>query len=499
MGIIIRQTIWSSVFAYAGIAVGFVTTGIIIPKVLETDQVGLLGLLPSIAVVLAQFVNLGLNGAGTRYFPYFRDAERQHNGYLLIVCLSTLIGFALCALGLFLARDWVIERYSKESKLFVDYYYLLIPLTLLTVFFSIFDNYARLLYDSVSGTFLQQFFQRLLVLGAIGLYYSGVVGFVGFMWVWLGAYFVQTALMITRVVQHHGLALNPAYVSVNPAMRKELIRYAGLTLMTALSSSIILAIDKVMVNDGQGLADTGIYSTMSYFGVAIALPATALSKVAYTIIAEAWKRNDLDHIADVYKRSCLNQLIIGCLVYMGVVANMPNLVQFMKPGYEAGFYVVVWIGLGKLVDMATGVNGIITATSRYYAVDSVLFLLLIGVTIGLNLILMPLYGINGVAIAAALATTLWNLARTVFVWAKFGMQPFTWHNLAVLVVAGGVFALAVWYPYGTGTNYIIADILVRSSFITILFGGLVYGLRLSSDVNQMVHGLLKKINFGRFR
>jgi len=116
---------------------GFVTTGILLPNYLEKDEVGLLGLLPAIAVVLAQFINLGLNGAGTRYFPYFRNIDRQHNGYLLIVCLTTLVGFAICVGGLMLFQPWIIERYSENSRLFVDYYYLLIPLALFTVFFNV--------------------------------------------------------------------------------------------------------------------------------------------------------------------------------------------------------------------------------------------------------------------------------------------------------------------------------------------------------------------------
>ena len=247
-----------------------------------------------------------------------------------------------------------------------------------------------------------------------------------------------------------------------------------------------------MINVDMGEAATGIYSTMSYFGVAIALPATALYKVATTIIADAWKRNDLANIADVYQRSCLNQLIIGCLVYVGVVANLPNVIQWLKPGYEAGYYVVIWIGLGKLIDMATGVNGIILATSRYYAYDSLFFILLIGITIALNLYLIPHYGINGAAVGAAIATTLWNAGRTIFVWVKFGMQPFTWRNLAVLAVAGLVFGVSTWFPYGTGLWRVVLDVALRSACITGLFGGLIYLLRLSPDVSQSVDGLLKK-------
>ena len=181
MGIIKRQTILSSLFAYGGIAVGFVTTGLLLPKFLSTSEVGVINLLVAYAVVLSQLANLGLNSAGTRYFPYFRNYERQHNGFLLIVCIGTLIGFAICALILIALRPLAIEYNSVKSPLFVRYYYLMLPLAFSILFFNILDNYARLLYDTVVGTFLQQFLQRILLLAVVGVYVAGGISFTIFL------------------------------------------------------------------------------------------------------------------------------------------------------------------------------------------------------------------------------------------------------------------------------------------------------------------------------
>ena len=87
MGIIIKQTIKSSIYAYTGIALGFITTALLMPKVLTEAEVGLVRLLVSIMVLLAQVSNLGFNAAGGRLFPYFRNPERQHNGYLFWACV----------------------------------------------------------------------------------------------------------------------------------------------------------------------------------------------------------------------------------------------------------------------------------------------------------------------------------------------------------------------------------------------------------------------------
>ena len=494
MGIIKRQTIQASVASYAGVAVGFLTQGLIFPHVFSKAQIGLLALLVALSLVLMQVASLGLNNAGGRYFPYFRNAERQHNGYLTISLLTTLTGFGLCVLLLWLARPWVIAQYGPESPLFVQYYYLLIPLTLFTVFFSVFDNYAKLLYDPVTGTLLQQFVLRLLILAAGGLYWLGWLTFEHFLIAWLGAFLVSTLLMAGSVARNGNLFVNRNFVSVSPELRRNLVRYSSLTLTTALSSQVILIIDKAMLSADAGLSDTGVYSTASYFAAVIALPATALYKVSATLIAESWKTNDRANILTIYQKSCLNQLLAGCLVFVGVAANLPSLFRLLPPGYEAGYAVILLLGLGKLIDMATGVNGIILATSRFYAFDTVLFIGVVVVTIAANYYLIPRYGMNGAAFGAVLATTLYNLVRTGLVWRFFGMQPFSWRNGAVILITALVWLAVSLLPYGSGTWWRVAlDVVLRSGLIAGLFIGLVYSLNLSPDANDLLRSVVKRV------
>jgi O-antigen/teichoic acid export membrane protein len=498
MGIIKRQTIQSSIYSYAGVGVGFLTQGLFFPYLFSKEQVGLLSLLVSVSLVLAQASNLGLNSAGGRYFPYFRNIDRQHNGYLLIATLTTVLGCCLCALALWLARPWVIEQYQAQSALFVDYYYLLIPLMLFTVFFAVFDNYARLLYNPVTGTLLQQLVQRVLILLAGILYWFGWVTFPQFLGFWLLAFLVPMILMIYSVAQDESLFLNRRFIAIGPELRNNLIRYSALTLTTALSTQIIWTIDKAMLSTSKGLDDTGVYSTASYFASVIALPATALYKVSGTLIAESWKANDMNNIMTIYRKSCLNQLIAGCLVFVGVAVNLPTVFAVLPAGYEAGYYVILWLGLSKLIDMATGVNGVILGTSRYYAYDSVFFVLLIFVTILANKLLIPQYGMNGAAVGAVLATFLYNFARTVLVGLKFGLQPFTWRNPAVIALAALVWFLVELVPHTTGSWLLLGiDVAVRSSAITALFLAGVYVFNLSPDASELMNSVwqrIKKLN-----
>lgn len=492
MGIIQKQAIQGTLSSYAGVVLGFITTGVLMPHMLSKEQVGLLGLHLSGATMLGQFASLGVSNAGVRYFTYFRDYDRQHNGFLLITLVTSLAGFLLSTGVLVALQPVIVEWYGKNSQLFVHYYYLLIPVTFFLLFFGVFDNYAKMLYDSVTGTFLQQFVQRLLIMGAVIVYGLGLVSFPAFLGLWILSLALPLFIIMGKIARDRALVLNRKYVRVDKSMQRQLSRYASLTLLTGLSSQVILHIDKYMVSHHLGLTAAGIYTICSYFGTVIQMPAMALYKVSGVIIADSWKANDMENIQTIYRKSCLIQLVAGCLVFVGVAANLPSIFQILPAGYEAGYYVILWIGLGKLFDMATGVNGTILSTSRYYAYDSAFFILMVVITLLTTQYMLPRYGQEGAAIAAAFSTALFNIARTWFVWYKFRLQPFSWRNALVLLVAGGIWALSSFFPSQSGSWLAVgADVVFRSAGITLLFLGILYALRIMPDLNTVI---IKTVN-----
>ncbi len=490
MGIIQRQTLQGTAFTYAGIVIGFLIAGVLQPNLLTKPQNGLLGLLLSGTVILTQFSGLGINSAGGRYFPYFRNHDRAHNGFLPLALLVNGVGFCLSAGVVWWFQPQIVALNIEKSPLFAEYYFLLIPLTFCLLFFNLFDNYAKLLYDAVTGTFLQQFLQRILFLAVLLVYALGWISFQTLLLFWLVTFAVPFVLMVVSVVQSGNFSLNISQLFLASELRREFVRYAGLTLLTGLSSQIIVHIDKILVNDALGLTQTGIYTILSNFGAVIAAPATMLYKVSGVILADAWKRDDRANIADIYRKSCLSQLIAGTLVFVGIMVSLPAVFRLLPAGYESGYWIVFWIGLGKLIDMAMGVNGSILNTSRHYAWDSVFFLFMVVATIFVTRALIPIYGLNGAAFGAALATAMFNFLRTGFVWYKFGLQPFSWQNAVVPVLGLAIWWIATRWSYSTGALWLVGfDILIRSIVVTGLFLGTVRVLRLSPDINTLLDGV----------
>jgi len=59
------------------------------------------------------------------------------------------------------------------------------------------------------------------------------------------------------------------------------------------------------------------------------------------------------------------------MLFLGIWCNIDSIFELIPNGeiYSPGKWVVFYIGLSKLFDMATGVNQEIVGTSKYYKID----------------------------------------------------------------------------------------------------------------------------------
>ena len=134
MGIIEKQATKSLIYSYSGAILGFLTV-MFSSHLLSADENGLTRILVSVSSLLSLFSGLGFNAVTIRFFPYFRNKDKGHHGFLFYGILTTLIGFSICYLIFQLFKNQIIEANLEKSKLFTDYLFYLMPLTFFTVFF----------------------------------------------------------------------------------------------------------------------------------------------------------------------------------------------------------------------------------------------------------------------------------------------------------------------------------------------------------------------------
>ena len=489
MGIIRKQSIIGTVFTYAGVVIGFITTAVLFPKYLTTEQIGLLGLLLSYAMIFAQLSSLGFISATTRFFTYFRDKEKHHHGFVFLLVTITTAGFLLSTVIYIAARGFLIESSTTKSALFVDYIDYIIPLTFFTAFFNALDHYYKVLYNAVIGIILKEIVQRLFILVITVLFIYALFSFHRFVDLYVICFSLPAVIIFFYLLKAGEIHLKPDFAFLN----RELVSgMAGVSLFGIIAGAtgiFTLNIDRIMIDRILGLSATGVYTTTYFFGTLITMPSRSLTKISATVIADAWKNKDMATLHNILYKSCLNQLIIGLLLLAGIWGNIDNVYRILPEEFVAGKWVILLVGLGFLTDMAIGVSHVIVSNSRLYRYATYYLLLMVVLVICFNLLFIPLLGITGAALSFLLTKLIVNIAIMYFVRLKFGMMPFTYRSLLVILFAGAAF-LAGWLLPAMRNLYL--DILIRSAVITIVFLALIIFFRVSEDINERVGYYLRR-------
>jgi O-antigen/teichoic acid export membrane protein len=478
MGIIIRQSIIGSFWSYFGVIIGFVTNSYLFPNYLAPDAIGLLGLLLAWSVLFAQFSALGFHGVTSRLFPYFRNRENGHNGFLFIAFIVMIVGFVLFLLVFIFVKSWLVESNLEKSKLFSEYFYLLIPLTFFTILFTFLDVFNKVLYDAVLGTFLQEFLQRVLIFLVALLFSFGVIDLHEFILAYVASVCVKSIVIFVFLLYKGEISLRPRLSFLDKNIRKEMVDVALFGVLSGVGVNIVFNIDKIIINQILGLGPTGIYTIAFFFGTLVIIPSRPLLRITGTLVADAWKHNNVKYISDIYKRSCLNQFVIAALLFGGIWINIDNILVILGPEYASGKWVIFFVAFGYLIDMGTGANGVIISYSKHYRVDFWFLTVLIVVVIASMYLFIPIWGITGAAVAIAISFLVNNLMRFIFLYRKYQMQPFNYKFLLILLSLGIAYYIAGFLP----KMLLVSDILIRSIIFSGLFGLLVYLFKVSDDI-----------------
>lgn len=488
MGIVRNQTLRGTAWSYLGALLGFVNIILLSPKIFSTGEIGVVQLLMSLATVLAQFSSLGFTNVINRLFPYFRDNREKHNGFLGLAMIITLAGFILALIFLKFYSPFFERVNTERSPLIAEYSFYLPALLLITLLFNLLDNYNKVLYDAVLGTFLKEFLFRVLNFGLICLFWFGVIDFAGYLFGYVISQGVPLIIIFISLLVRGEISLKFKQGFITHGLRKEIFFLSLFGILTGFSSIILTTLDKVFINRYLGENEVGIYAIATYFAVMIALPGRSVAKISIPFLAESWKNDDLNTIYDLYRRSSINQYAIGLLIFTGLVVNLDNIFRLLPEAYGNSGGVIIMVGLGYLISIIAGINGIILSTSTLYRYQTWLMFILVALFVGTSMIFIPLYGINGAALATMISNIIYNMLGVVVAGRKFGIWPFSSSHLKMTFVAVAAALAGFILPQMS----LFTDILLRSLLVTVVYTAGLYFWRLSDDVNNLIELFIKR-------
>ena len=492
MGVVIRQSIVTSLISYAGVVVGYINTLYLYPRFLQPEQIGLVRTIQDVAMLMAPFAQMGLAQSIIRFYPHFSKEGKQGNSFINFVLMLSILGYGLFIIIFLLLKNNIFLFFEKNASAVSSYIGLILWMTFLLMVTTLLEYYSRSLLKIIVPNFLREIGIRLFQGILVSLYFLNIISFDQFLIFSVGIYIITLSILIWYLVRQGDLKFNFSLQNISSSKAKDVLLYSVLSLVGSASIVIIGKVDSVMVAGMAGLAANAIYTTAFYMATVIEIPKRAITQSAATLIAKAFEKNDLAEIQSIYRKTAINQFIIGTILLIGVWANLENIFHLMPKGeiFRSGMYVVVFVGVAKLIDMAFGPNGEIIVLSKYYWFNMITVIILALVGIMTNFILIPKYGIIGAAYATGLALIIFNIIKWIFVYGMLGLQPFGWSFIKVLVIGAGVSLLNYVLPK---LSNVFVDIFYRSSLITIAYGSCILVSNSSEEINKIFKSVLFRL------
>ncbi len=489
MGIIAKQSIKGTFYTYAGAAIGFVNVGLLMPKFFRADEIGLISILISFTLIFSQISGLGFSAVMTRMFPWFQDNKKKHNGILSIGIITAGIGFTISIILIFVLKDYLIYSKSGTSSLLESKFKYLPVLVLFYVYFVLLDNYNKVLKDSVTGTFLRDFFVRVFNLLIILLYVFNIIDFDKFVLFYVLIYISPTLIILTILLIRKNLLIGKIDRKIFSKHKKEMFFIGLFAIISGFSWIAAANIDKYMINYYLDLSSLGVYTVALSFGAMISMPARPLRKISSIIIAESWKKNDRETIMQIYRKSSINLLLIAAFLFIGIWINIDNVFKII-PDFKGGKYVFLFVGLSGIIEMASGTAALIIANSKYFRYSAYIMIFVILLIVVTNIIFIPIWKINGAAFASMISILIAVISRFIFLLVKYKFQPYNYKHIIIAVIAALLLIVNRFLPE---LDNLYLDFLYRSTIITIIFSVLILKLKISDDVTKYYEKIISYI------
>lgn len=266
---------------------------------------------------------------------------------------------------------------------------------------------------------------------------------------------------------------------------KQLILFSIPLLLNSAVGLITTNIDKYMIGTFLNSQQVGIYNAALQFGVISSFVLIAVNSIFAPIISNLYHSDKMTELKNLYRQTTkiitmFNFMVLGLFVILS-----DEIMRVPGDEFAAGAVALVIICVGQIANALSGSVGqinIMTGHSKYELISSIITMV---INVILNIILIPIYGINGAALATAFALFTRSAVSFIFMYRKLKIHPFDSSYLylilaLVLSTAVGFFAAQII------SVHFVVKIIISGSIYAAAFMFIVYKTAFKKEeINQI--------------
>ena len=509
---------------YLGVFVGFLTTFFVLTRFLTTEEIGLARVLIDTGTLFIGLAQLGTSSSIIRFFPYFKkngapntnqrsvcggesggpedfnepvdhrqkaqsmSESDEHAGFFFWTVVIPLFGFTLIAFLYWLLHDSIAAIFSEKSALFVTYYYAVLPLAFFMLYQTIFETNANVLMRIVFPRAVRELFLRLFLLAAYLLYAFRAVSMDGFIILLCSAYGLAALMNIIYLFAYGHISLRPDFHFVTASLAGKYLLYTLFQITAAVATVLAPFISSYYITATMGLEYTGIFAIATYIATMVSIPNRSLNAIANPQLAQTTKDNDLTGLATLLRQVSNNSFLIGSFILAAIWLNIDLIFLILPNGstYAVAKYVVLFLAFAQLSIATFNATISVLNFSRYYYLSLLYSFILTVSAILFNNWLIPLFGMNGAALANLLSYLLYFALMLITLSLCLHIHPFCYGHLKTLTLISLLLSLGYTADALTSATSIAIPIVIKNVLLFLALY-LAYRWQISPELNKTLH------------
>jgi len=502
MGVIIRQSIKGTIVNYIGTAIGMVTIFFIIPKYIRLEEFGLMRTLVDAGVLFVSLAQIGTNSSILRFFPYFKDAQKKDNGFFFWTLLTPMIGFLIYFLLFLIFKNFIAGYYQEKSELLVNYLYFIIPLGFFMLYQTVFETNSVVLLRIVVPAFVREIVVRIMVLISYLLFSFDIISLTGLVVAFCCTYGMAACINLGYLFHLGRISLKPDFKYITKTLRKDFLYYTFFLMGSALTTAFVPSLGMFMIGAQLGLAFAGVYGFARYIVAFIEIPYRSLGAISNLHVSQSVKENNFIETDRFVKKVSLHQFLIGTAIFFLIWINIDLMFQIIPNGvnYAPGKWVVLILGFNAIIATSLSIGGTTLSYSKFYYYALFLTFILTSSAVLMNLLCIPIWGINGAALATLFSSCIYYLLLLVLIYWKLKVIPVCLKHLNIIAIILGLFFIDwLWKRYATPLiiqNQTLCISCIEALLRSAVLGGIgfvsVYCWNISEEVNNLAKKILIK-------
>jgi O-antigen/teichoic acid export membrane protein len=405
------------------IALGYLFK-IYIARKLGPADLGLYALGMTLIGLLGIFNTLGLPQSAVRFVAAYRSAGRFRELHSLLwrgAGLLVLANVVLAATLLVFGRAVAVRFYHAPAL--VPY----LPLFALLMLFGVLSGfYGKVLAgyrDLTQRTIIQNFVGSPLNMGVAVILISAGLGLRGYLLAQVLSGAIVCTLLMAAVRR---FTPAPARFLAQPGAppKREIWTFSASMVGIGFLEFAMTQVDKIALGFYRSARDVGIYSVAAALVVYVPLVLSSVNQIFAPTIADLHARGEHALLARLFQS--LTKWVIGLTLPLATVVILFSrpLMRVFGHDFEAGWPILVIGTLGQLVNCGVGSVGYLLLMSGHEKRLIKVQVAMSAVMIVLSAALVPLWGIVGAALAAAVTNVGMNALNLFEVRSALGISPY---------------------------------------------------------------------------